>query len=143
MKSLFFGCLFGALTTVGNSSAMASDLNFSYQGEFSSYADFLKNEVNVASQLLKKYLASNLGCSNIQVRLTDVNEPGIFSSGSFTLDLSASCRNEISDFDFSFSPPTSWEDYAELNIRYSNNYSSFNKNYKWNIGGKVYEDRDL
>jgi len=143
MKSVLFGSLLVAITFIGNASAKASTLNFTYHGVYNGYTEVFTGEANVASGLINKYLTTKLGCSNVSVDLIIVARNEDSEKGLFDLKASASCPSSISKFNFKYIPPTDWEDYSELIINHANNYSNVSKNYKWNFGGRVYEDREI
>jgi hypothetical protein len=100
----------------------ARPLSASSEGKFRS-EDFLPLDVHRTQQALGRYLAENLGCSQITLCLKDVTPPKIrfFRStpGSFELKLTASCRAQFSDFRFHVGPAWDWEDYTDVLVGYT------------------------
>jgi len=88
--------------------------------EYKQYTEILEGQVNWAQDVLDEYIEEALGCSRVRFNLNLISEPGIFSKGKFTLNLTAKCTETFSDFKYKFYDGYD-EDYTTLNISFVKN----------------------
>lgn len=98
--------------------AFATDIKTSTETrQYKQYTEILEGQVSWAQDVLDEYIEDKLGCSKVRFNLNITKEPGIFSKGSFTLNLTAKCTETFSDFKYKFYDGYD-EDYTTLDISY-------------------------
>lgn len=110
--------LFTLVALIISSTAFATDINTpEITREYKQYTEILTGQVKWAQDVLDEYIEEELGCSKVRFNLNIFKEPGIFSKGHYTLNLTAKCTKTFSDFKYKFYDGYD-EDYTTLDISY-------------------------
>lgn len=126
MKTLLF--VFVAMTL--SSTVFATDIKTPTETrEYNQYTSILEGQVGWAEEVLDEYIEDKLGCSKVRFNLNLIKEPGLFSKGKFTLNLTAKCTETFSDFKYKFYDGYD-EDYTTLDISFVLNGKTIKKKFE-------------
>lgn len=126
MKVLFLAI--SALTITLN--VFATDIKTPVETrEYKQYTEILEGQVHWAEDVLDEYLEDKLGCSKVRMNLNIIKSPGIFSKGSFSLNLTAKCTETFSDFKYKFYDGYD-EDYTTVDVAFKLNGKMIKKKFE-------------
>lgn len=98
--------------------ASAQEIFLKSSGTFSYWPSLLEDDVAWAEKSLSNYLKKNFGCSIVDLKVDVTKEPGLFSKGTYDLNLGvAACNTYPKHLEFSFDA-TCNQGYTILDISY-------------------------
>jgi hypothetical protein len=100
------------------SAANATDINATFSGQWASWPNILKINIQQTQETFSDYLSTQLGCSNVKLCLSAVKGEGIFSKGTFTAQLTASCTATFSNFQFDLYPAMDFDEQTQTDLQY-------------------------
>jgi hypothetical protein len=138
------GCVSGPEDSLGSGDdewKTATALSASYQGHYRS-EESLPIDVHRTQQAVGRYLEENVGCSRVKLCVKNVTPPvsKLFRSkpGTFELELTASCRSELTDFRFDMAPAWDWEDYTDALVGYAHDGQWIERDIVARLSGEDY-----